>query len=261
MGYYDVTLRGVTFDGSSAPAPIKIHDGGIDGLASVLVRSSRVPLSGADGAYGGPDFQRERTIRIPLALESDGATSVWEQLDIVSEAFAPGSTDVPLTVCLPGIPTTGETLTLFGRPEGIVDDGLNAYSADLIRCFGVFTALDPYKYGPEEVDTVAPAATEEIINDGNVASRRWGVSIPTGAVNPTVNGETGIVDFAAYTVSTNPVLLNGRTRTALQNAVSKYTEITQPFTWPKLQPGGNDWTYTNDGGASAITITWRSAWR
>lgn len=234
----------------------------VGGLGLPGLKGSDVDLAHADGVWFGPDYYGKRVlglaVRIKEATQED-AMALFQEL---KDGWRRLQTETRLDLCIPGFPGDDSTLSYFGRPRGI-DEDFSDQVVGIIQATLIFECADPYGYGPEVVLDFDPGDELTVTNDGIVASRRWTFEIPTGTTNPKLYNDVVVgeyINLGGYSVTGNPVILDGRPHTILQNGVSKYSEKNPDGAWPNIRRGANTFGYSNDSGSGVGRLTWRSAW-
>lgn len=245
LAHWQGAIRGYTF---GAGQVANFGEGGISGLGTPVPRSADQERGDRDGDVGGDDVLPRRILSIPLVL--DGG---WANLQPLKRAWrplrAPG--EVALDLCVPGFPSSNETLRFYGRPRGL-DADLVELKGGEIAVFATFDALDPFGYGPEE--TVALASGANVVNhQGDGISDRWTLELTrTGAASSLENdldSEPGL----SLAAGAETLILDGRVRTVKTAGGDDRYALVQPGSgWPVLEEGANTLTLTGGTGSLAF---------
>lgn len=245
LAHWQGAIRGLTF---GAGTIYGFGETGISGLGIPVPRSADQERGDRDGDVGGDDVLGRRILAIPLVL--DGG---WANLQPLKRAWrplrAPG--EVALDLCIPGFPSSDETLRFYGRPRGLDPDLVELKSGE-IAVFATFDALDPFGYGPEE--TVALAAGATIVDhQGDGISDRWILDLTrTGAATSLSNDLDSEPDLA-LAAGAEGLIIDGRNRTVKTVAGDDRYALVQPGSgWPVLEEGNNTLTLT--GGTGDLTF-------
>lgn len=227
----------------------------LTGLDKPAVRSGDLPRDDGDGSSVGPDRSNDRLIVARLELLD------LTELDDVLDVMDPADTEAPFV--FRGYLRGATKLRVYAKPK----DCRWRYDrrskiGRVVAAELSWTCPDPLVYVDAASSLNLTAATPATVaNSGKRATDRWELTIPVGAVNPSLAASTGeSIDLPAHTVATNPVIINGHTHEITQNGVDIFTEMSNPSRFFKLAPGNTDVTYDRDSGGGTATFTWRSAW-
>ena len=209
-----VTLNGVTAYGNDPDATYRILQPGISGLGAPPVNGSDLGQASEHGSVSGPDRTGPRSLRIPIAVVVDedpqGAMQAFRTLQT---AWNPVSGDQTLSVTIPGVGPSDDTLRFFGRPRGSLEPNLRAHWAGVVYCLATFVALDPVGYGPEE--TVNDSGTFAVTNSGDASSRRATVTITSAAATCKLENTTDGGAFIEFADAPSTVVIDLYARTVV----------------------------------------------
>lgn len=123
------------------PASLYIVDrdrGAYKGLGVPPVKAKSVPLDGADGSYGAPEFLSSRVITAAFIIKASTPAAAMNALTAINTAWASSTTDIPLYLRLPG----WGKFHVNGRPRG-VDEDISRAALGIIPLLCTFEALNP----------------------------------------------------------------------------------------------------------------------
>jgi hypothetical protein len=254
-----VTLNGVTAYGNDPDATYRVLQPGISGLGAPPVVGRDLAMASEHGSVTGPDRTGPRSLRVPIAVVVDedpqGAMQAFRTLQT---AWNPTSGDQTLSVTIPGIGPSDDTLRFFGRPRGSLEPNLRAHWAGVVYCLATFVALDPVGYGPEE--TVNDSGTFNVTNSGDASSRRATVTITSAAAGAKLENATDGGAFVEFANAPSTVVIDLLARTVVDGGgadIYGTSEVLTTSTWPRLVPGANSWTLSGGGSAS---VSHRDGW-
>src|SRR5690606_39255413 len=152
-----------------------------------------------------------------------------------------------------------DTAFFFGRCRALVPD-LSLAVKGLIPVALVFQCGDPRAYGPTRQQTSTSSTAIFVVNVfGNTPTRRWEATFPGGSVGPRVSHDGHVIDMDGTTVSGDPIIVDGWTRTITQDGASVYGAAASAD-WFELSPGSQSFTLARDSGSGTWVFRWRDAW-
>lgn len=254
-----LTLNSVTIAGTCGDFVLMA-----DNIAGLGMPDSKVAdLERADdnGSVAGQDFAQARTLSFPVMLERSSTRLAMEALRTLKRAWRPaGPVDDILSIKIPGIGPTDDTLRFYGRPRSTLDVDLHWLPGGIITSLATFVALDPIGYGP--LTTVTGAANASVNNTGDANSKRALITITgNGGIPALTNGTDG-----GGNIVFSQVLGSGQTweidlyRRDVVDAANNDAfagNVLAASLWFRLLPGVNNLTLT---GAASMTIDYRSGW-
>lgn len=118
FGDYSVTRGTYVIGRSSGGLVVDVED--ITGIYSVNVRSHDTEYEARDGSHAGIDVRAAKVIGVSWVIRSETGSvdAVLDDLALAYAAWAPSSTDVTITVVLPG----SRSLVYTGRCRGLTED-------------------------------------------------------------------------------------------------------------------------------------------
>lgn len=227
----------------------------IDGFGLADIRRRNVDLPNGHGDFPGLDFYASRVVRFRLEVTADSDAGLETAMDTMRRATTVQSSDLPLTIDLPG-QTTKWLECRPSRRRAPVD--LPYALGRLVRVDLEFVAADPLFYEDTATNTAITTATS-VTNSGDTPAK-WTAAI-TGATNPTL---TRVGSGLTLTFTANgglsgavDIVSSARARTATQSGTNKYGQLTDASEFFLLDVGANSLTYTGGG---ACTLTHRHAY-
>lgn len=228
----------------------------VEGFGLADIRSRHLDLPTSHGTFPGLDFYSNRVVRFRIEVASDTDTDAAFEtaLDTMRRATVARSSDLALTVDLPG--QTAKRLECRpSRRRAPVDF---THSRRLARVDLEFVAADPLFYEDTATNTVITTATA-VTNSGDTPAK-WTCAI-TGSTNPklTHNGSGLFLDFSADGGLTGAVDITSshRARTATQSGTNVYGKLLATSEFFLLDAAANSLTYTGGG---TCTLTHRAAY-
>lgn len=221
--------------------------GPVGGLGTPGVRASDADRGNRDGSVGGTDPLERRTISIPIGMWASTTSGAVALLDTVKAAFAPSTSDVTITIELPGM----GPWTFYGRPRGI-DVDLANLSEGWIATLIQFVALDPVAY--DDPVTVTAGTSIVATNSGTWPTDRCTLTVIAAGGIPVIANSTGgsIVWAEAFTGTR---IVDLRTRTVVDDsAIDRTGEIAPSSQWMTLAVGTNTISVTN---ATSVAASFR----
>jgi len=116
---------------------------GVKGLGVPAPKTADVDLEGAPGSYAANDQPASRLLTLPMTITASTDALALTALATLSAAWAPSTTDVDLTIRLPGMGQFHVT----GRPRGLTDD-LTDVKSGIVRVLASFFCPDPTIHTP-----------------------------------------------------------------------------------------------------------------
>lgn len=243
MDHYQGAARGLTF-GAGTPYEFS---GPIGGLGLPVPRSGDQERGDRDGDVGGDDVLPRRILTFPLNIDAATPSAMLAAHQALKRAWRPAVADVALDLCLPGFPSSDEVLRFYGRPRGF-DSDLSSLKSTHGDALLTFEALDPFGYGPEEVQALA-AGANVVTNDGDATTDRWTLTLNrTGAASSIVNADDDEPGLSLE-AGASTLVLDGRTHTITEAGTDVFELIQPGFGWPVLLEGDNAVTLTGATGS------------
>lgn len=254
-----LALNGVTIAGTCGDFILMSNS--ISGLGMPDTKSSDLERADDHGSVAGQDFAQPRTLAFPVMMERDSTRLAMEALRTLKEAWRPtGPTDDTLSVTIPGIGPSDDTLRFYGRPRSPLDVDLHWLNGGIITSLASFVALDPIGYGPTVI--VTGTANASVNNTGDANSKRATITITgNGGVPTLTNGTDGggnvLFSQALAGAATWEIDLYRRDVVDASGNDAFTGNVLAASLWFRLLPGVNSLTLT---GAASMSIDYRSGW-
>lgn len=253
-----ISLNGVTIEGMCGDYVLLANN--ISGLGMPEAKVNDLTKADDHGTISGPDFAQSRLLSFPVAFHRDTAREAMVALRALKAAWRPAASDNVLSITIPGIGPSDDTLRFYGRPRSNLETDLHYLPGGIVNVLASFTALDPIGYGPTVVVTGTSAAT--VSNPGDAPSKRAIITITGNGGVPTLTNATdggGNVLFSRILTNglTWKIDLNRRDVVDGANDDAFTDNVLPASLWFRLLSGNNSLTLT---GAASMSIEYRSGW-